>query len=112
MSSDFFDSPVVRAAAVEINELQEEIMKLMMIPPWKQTEDQKKRSVEVMKTLLDKQKVFWFRLKYSDDPKAVKMKEEIHESARFLGLKPNQSIEDFFDMLTKTLESLEDSVDK
>ena len=112
MSSDFFDSPVVRAAAVEINELQEEIMKIMIIPPWRQSDGDKKKSVEIMKTLLEKQKIFWFRLKYSDDPKALKMKDEIYESARFLGLKPNQSIEEFFDMLAKTLDSLEDSIDK
>ena len=111
MSSDFFNSPVVRAAAVEINELQEEMMKLMMIPPWRQTDDDKRKIVSVMKDLLEKQKIFWFRLKYSDDPKSLKMKEDIMESARFLGLQPSQTIESFFDELSSVIDNLEKTID-
>jgi len=111
MSSEFFNSPIVRASAVEINELQEEMMKLMMNPPWGQTSDDKRKIASLMTNLLEKQKVFWFRLKYSDDPEAKKMKEDILESARFLGLKPSQTIESFFDELSTIVEKLENTID-
>ena len=39
------------------------------------------------------------------------MKEQIVESAKFLGLKEDQPIESFFDGLTKVLDSLEERLD-
>jgi hypothetical protein len=112
--SDFFDSPVVRASLAEIQELQEELMQNMMAvgmlrPP---TSQQGKEQLDLMRKLIDKQKNFIFRLTLSDDPKANEMKEHIMESARFLGLKPGEDINEFFNNLEKTLDRLEQTLDK
>jgi len=112
--SDFFDSPVVRASLVEIQELQEELMHNMMAggmlrPP---TSQQGKEQLDLMRKLIDKQKNFIFRLTLSDDPKANEMKEQIMESARFLGMKSGEDINEFFNNLEKTLDRLEQTLDK
>ena len=41
----------------------------------------------------------------------MEMKDQIVESAKFLGLKEDQPIESFFDGLTKVLDSLEERLD-
>ena len=112
--SDFFDSPVVRASLAEIQDLQEELMRNMMsgglgkFHPLTEGREQ----LDLMRKLIDKQKNFIFRLTLSDDPKANEMKEQIMESARFLGLKPSEDINEFFNSLEKTLDRLESTLDK
>ena len=49
-----------------------------------------------------------FRLSLEkEDEDAIEMKEQILESAKFLGLQPNQNIAEFFDTLSVTLDKLE-----
>ena len=49
-----------------------------------------------------------FRLSLEkEDEDAIEMKEQILESAKFLGLQPNQNIAEFFDTLGQTLDKLE-----
>ena len=109
--SKFFESPVVRAAVTEINELQEAMTKVMFKHPAAMTKEDRENHLEMMKSLLEKQKLFYTRLKLSDDPKAIEMKENIMESAKFLGLKKDQPIEQFFDGLMSVLDSLEERLD-
>ncbi len=113
--SDFFRSPVVRAAMAEIQELQEDIMKGLAFGGIKTTPDSKegRRHISNMKKLLDKQRNFMFRLKLEkDDPDAIEMRKQILESAKFLGLQPGQDINSFFDLLSQTLEKLENNLPK
>tara|TARA_B100000287_G_scaffold50225_1_gene44509 strand:- start:9471 stop:9812 length:342 start_codon:yes stop_codon:yes gene_type:complete len=110
MSDDFFESPVVRAAAAEIEEIQQEMFSIMMKGPYGLSRDDKERQLELMRNLLEKQKIFYFRLKHTDDRRAVQMRKDIQESAKFLGLAPNQPIEHFYDNLTKTIDRLEESL--
>ena len=52
-----------------------------------------------------------FRLSLEkEDPDAIEMKEQILESAKFLGLKDGQDIQTFFDTLSVTLENLEKDI--
>ena len=52
-----------------------------------------------------------FRLQLEkEDPDALEMKEQILESAKFLGLQPGQNISEFFDTLTETLDKLEENI--
>ena len=109
--SKFFNSPVVRAAVTELNEIQDEMQKAMFKHPASLTEEDRQHHLDLMRSLLEKQKLFYTRLKLSDDPKAMEMKEQIVESAKFLGLKEDQPIESLFDGLTKVLDSLEERLD-
>ncbi len=111
--SDFFDSPVVKSSIEEINKLQEELVKGMMRSPFEQppNDDEKMEQLRVMRTILEKQKNFMFRLKLSDDPQAREMKNAILDSAKILGMKDDQDIEEFFVDLENTLMDLENSLD-
>jgi len=111
--SDFFHSPIVRESLQEIQDLQEklmaDVMSGMMIShgPEKQ-----KEQIDVMRSLIEKQKNFIFRLNLSDDPKALEMKEQIMESAQMLGMQKGENINDFFEKLGKTLDRLEQTIDR
>ena len=82
--SDFFNQPMIRATMAEIQELQEGLMHDMVtIDPTKTTGTEQ---IRTMRKLLEKQRNFVFRLGLCNDPDAEEMKEQIMESARFLGL--------------------------
>ena len=59
---------MVRAAVTEINELQEAMTKEMFKHPKAMTKEDRENHLEMMKSLLEKQKLFYTRLKLSDDP--------------------------------------------
>tara|TARA_Y100001935_G_C17101416_1_gene406178 strand:- start:8 stop:352 length:345 start_codon:yes stop_codon:yes gene_type:complete len=111
--SEFFKSAPVRAAMAEIQELQEDIMTGLAVNGMRnpQTPEEGLLHISKMRQLLEKQKNFMFRLSLEkDDEDAIEMKEQILESARFLGLQPNQNISEFFDTLTITLDNLESNL--
>lgn len=53
-----------------------------------------------------------FRLKLSDDPQALEMKNAILDSAKMLGMRDDQDIEEFFVDLEQTLDRLEKGLDE
>ena len=107
--SEFFRAPAVRAAMAEIQELQEDIMSGLAINGMRDPSiEGGLLHINKMRKLLEKQKNFMFRLSLEkEDEDAIEMKEQIMESAKFLGLKPGQDIQTFFDTLSVTLEKLE-----
>ena len=107
--SEFFKSAPVRAAMAEIQELQEDIMTGIAVRGMRDpSSEEGYMYIDKMKKLLEKQRNFMFRLSLEkEDPDALEMKEQILESAKFLGLKPGQDIQTFFDTLSVTLEKLE-----
>ena len=107
--SEFFKAPAVRAAMAEIQELQEDIMTGIAVRGMRDPSSEEGHLyINKMKKLLEKQRNFMFRLSLEkEDPDALEMKEQILESAKFLGLKPGQDIQTFFDTLSVTLEKLE-----
>ena len=109
---EFFKSAPVRAAMAEIQELQEDIMSGLAINGMRSpTVDGGLLHIQKMRTLLEKQRNFMFRLQLEkEDPDAIEMKEQILESAKFLGLKEGQNISEFFDTLTLTLDKLEENI--
>ncbi len=109
---EFFRSAPVRAAMAEIQELQEDIMSGLAINGMRNpTVDGGLLHIQKMRTLLEKQRNFMFRLQLEkDDPDAIEMREQILESAKFLGLQPGQNIAEFFDTLTETLDKLEENI--
>tara|TARA_A100001037_G_C14644373_1_gene411639 strand:- start:84 stop:434 length:351 start_codon:yes stop_codon:yes gene_type:complete len=113
--SEFFKAPTVRAAMAEIQELQEDIMSGIVSKGFKThpNSEEGRRHISNMKKLLEKQKNFMFRLQLEkEDPDAIEMRKQIIESARFLGLQPGQDINSFFELMSQTLEKLENNLPK
>ena len=108
--SGFFDSEVVRESMSELDSLQEQLFVDMLRLPILDVEE-KRDHLKMMTDFLEKQKLFIFRLSLSDDPKAIEMKEKVLDSAKMLGLKKGQTINDFYDILQKTIDGLKKTLD-
>jgi GTPase Era involved in 16S rRNA processing len=106
----FFDSEVVRAEISEISDLQEDIYRNVFEFP-RMTKEEKLFHVSLLEKLLNKQQILYTRLKLSDDPEAVKMKEKIRESARMMGLPPHVDMNVIFNNMTQLLETMKERID-
>ena len=108
--SNFFDSEIVREELNEINELQQEvygkILNVMNLTPEEQVEH-----IDKLKLLLEKQKVMYTRLSLSDDPDALKLKNQIEQSVVVMGFPQGTDINVLFDNMDKTINNLKKHVD-
>ena len=107
----FFDSEVVRAEMAEIAELQEEVYENVFKFPRMSKEDQKYH-VSILERLLDKQRVLYTRLSLSDDPAAQKMKKEVEEGARKMGLPSNVDMNILFANMNNMVSMMKQEIDK
>ena len=107
----FFDSEVVRAEMAEIAELQEEVYDNVFKFPRMSKEDQRYH-VSILERLLDKQRVLYTRLSLSDDPAAQKMKKEVEEGARKMGLPSNVDMNILFANMNNMVEMMKNEIDK
>ena len=107
----FFDSEVVRAEMTEIQELQEEVYDNVFKFPRMSKEDQRYH-VSILERLLDKQRVLYTRLSLSDDPAAQKMKKEVEEGARKMGLPSNVDLNILFANMNNMVEMMKNQIDK
>ena len=107
----FFDSEVVRGEMAEIAELQEEVYDNVFKFPRMSKEDQKYH-VSILERLLDKQRVLYTRLSLSDDPAAQKMKKEVEEGARKMGLPSNVDMNILFANMNNMVEMMKNEIDK
>jgi hypothetical protein len=107
----FFDSEVVRAEMVEIQELQEEVYTRVFDFPSMDKED-KLNHVKKLEYLLEKQRVLYTRLSLSDDPEAKLMKENIVKSAKMLGMPDNIDMSIVFSNMEKMLKTMRQQVDR
>ena len=107
----FFDSEVVRAEMTEIQELQEEVYDNVFKFPRMSKEDQRYH-VSILERLLDKQRVLYTRLSLSDDPAAKKMKKEVEEGARKMGLPSNVDMNILFANMNNMVEMMKNEIDK
>lgn len=103
--SEFFQSEIVRESIKELDLLQEKIIENTFKVPFMSGE-QRKEHVELMRSLLEKQKNLYFRLSLSVDPEAVAMTEEIRKAAKSLGFNDTHNIVEFFSEMEKTLDRL------
>lgn len=81
---DFFDSDIVREEAREMERLQMEAMELTLSSPFADGKEDKLKYIHTVRALIEKQQVFYMRLKLSDDPRAVDMKKSIEDGAKLL----------------------------
>ena len=107
----FFDSEVVRAEMVEISELQEEVYSNVFKYPRMSREDQIYH-VSILERLLDKQRVLYTRLSLSDDPEAKRMKIQVEEGARKMGLPSEVDMNVLFANMSDMVEMMKQHIDK
>ena len=107
----FFDSEVVRAEMAEIAELQEEVYENVFKFP-RMSKEEQKYHVCILERLLDKQRVLYTRLSLSDDPAAKKMKKEVEEGARKMGLPSNVDMNILFANMNNMVEMMKNEIDK
>jgi hypothetical protein len=107
----FFNSDIVRAEMTEISMLQEDIYKNMFSFPMMNLEE-KKFHISLLEKLLNKQKVLYTRLSLSDDPEAIKMKENIVESATLMGMSPNIDMNVIFNNMSRLIETMNKQLDE
>lgn len=107
----FFNSDVVRAEMTEISELQEDVYGNVFKFP-SMNKEEKLFHVALMEKLLDKQKVLYTRLSLSDDPEAKKMKEQIIESAKMMGIPSGTDMSQAFSQMAKMVDVLKKQIDR
>ena len=108
--SDFFKSDIIQEELEEINRLQEEIYGSILTFGGMDRET-KVGHVEMLQTLLEKQRIMYTRLSLSDDPQAVEMKENLRKSVALMGFPPDTDMSVLFDSMRQTIESLKDYLD-
>tara|TARA_B100001175_G_scaffold316415_1_gene330304 strand:- start:36 stop:383 length:348 start_codon:yes stop_codon:yes gene_type:complete len=107
----FMQSAQVRAALVEIHELQEVIVADAVKFPDLDVDDQYVH-IDNLETLLEKQRIMYTRLSLSDDPEAMEMKKDIEDSMGLLGLQQNVDPGELFRMMQDTIVNLREFVEK
>lgn len=105
----FFDSEVVRAELTEIQELQEQVYTDVFSFP-SMSNAEKSDHIDVLETLLEKQRVMYTRLSLSDDPEALQMKDQILESARLMGLPSTVSMDVVFTNMQKIIVTMRSQI--
>ncbi len=107
----FFQSELVRGDIQEMAALQEFCFRsatnLSLLD-----KERKMEYFEALRKLIEKQKIFYTRIKLSDDPEAKSVAENMKQGVVLLGGNPNLNVMDMFDDLLKKIEAFEDHVDK
>ena len=109
--SSFFDSEIIQDELKEINEIQEFLYSTVFTFGSLSSEE-KIDHIDKMTELLDKQKVMYTRLSLSDDPEAIKMKEQLKKSIALMGFPADTDMNTLFDAMQKTISSLKTYLDK
>ena len=103
----FFDSEIVRSEMAEIHELQENVYENFMRFPYMNNAD-RAHHIDQLSKLIDKQKIVYARLSLSDDPDAKKMKENILQSAKSMGLPANVDVSKMFDQMSDVINHMKE----
>ena len=106
----FLQSAQVRAALVEIHELQEVIVADAVKFPDLDIDDQYVH-IENLETLLENQRIMYTRLSLSDDPQAKQMKQNIIQGAASMGLPIDVDMSILFSQMGQMVEKMKDSLD-
>ena len=106
---NFFDSDVVRAEVAHIAELQEDLYQ-SAFKFYSMDKEEKLKHVELISTLLEKQRVLYTRLTLSDDPAAKQMKDNIMASAKMMGLPDNIDMSVVFANMEKMINQMKKQV--
>ena len=101
----FFQSELVRGDIQEMVELQQfcfrSAMNFVLLD-----DERRLEYFDALTTLIEKQKIFYARIKLSDDPEAVSVLETMKQGVVMLGATPDTPIEQMFDELIEKVEYL------
>lgn len=95
----FFDSNLVKKELEEITVLQEKIYENVFKFP-AMNSDEKIEHIELLESLLDKQKILYTRVSLSEDSEAVQLKQQIIESAILMGMPKDKDIKVIFNNMS------------
>ena len=109
--SKFFDSEIIQEEIEEINELQKMLYGNVMQFATMERID-KIEHIDLLAELLEKQKVMYTRLSLSDDPDAIKMKEQLHKTIPLMGFPRGTDMNLLFEGMKETISKLKDNIDK
>jgi len=109
--SKFFDSEMIQNELNEINELQKFIYGSVLYFGSMSRED-KLEHIEKLTLLLEKQRIMYTRLSLSNDPQAIKMKENLRKSVAIMGFPSDTDMNLLFNSMNKTIESLKQFIDR
>ena len=105
----FFQSELVRGDIQEMVELQQfcfrSAMNFVLLD-----HDRKLEYFDALEKLIEKQKVFYYRIKLSDDPEAVSVRETMQQGVIMLGATPGTPIETMFDELLEKVQMMRDKL--
>ena len=109
--SDFFKSDQVQSTIAELTALQQQLVTEMpylnMMKP-----EQKKDHLVTLKTFLEKQKLFFFRISLSNDKEALEMKQRLIDATKMFGVDNEmENMDAFFEKLNETIDEIEASID-
>ena len=109
--SDFFKSDQVQNSIMELTMLQQQLATEMPYLP-RMNYNQKVEHLTTLKTFLEKQKLFFFRISLSDDPNAKEMQERLMDAAKMFGVQSEiNTMDAFFAKLDSTIKQLEATID-
>ena len=108
--SEFFDSEIIRKELKEINDLQRLVYYKAASFGVLSRED-KLEHIEMLSELLEKQRVMYTRMSLSDDPEAVKMKNELLKSVELMGFPNGTDVSILFNGMSQTIDSLKQQLD-
>jgi hypothetical protein len=106
----FFQSELVRGDIQKMVELQQfcfrSAMNFVLLDA-----DRKLEYFEALETLIEKQKIFYARIKLSDDPEAKSVAETMKQGVIMLGATPNTPIEHMFDELLEKVKVMKSKLE-
>jgi len=109
--SDFFKSDQVQSTIAELTALQQQLVTEM---PYlnRMKPEQKKDHLVTLKTFLEKQKLFFFRISLSNDKEALEMKQRLIDATKMFGVDNEMdNMDAFFEKLNETIDEIEASID-
>jgi hypothetical protein len=105
----FFQSELVRGDIQEMVELQQfcfrSAMNFVLLD-----HERKVEYFDALERLVEKQKVFYYRIKLSDDPEAKSVCETMKQGVIMLGATPGTPIEDMFNELLERVRFMKDKL--
>tara|TARA_B100000579_G_scaffold3605_1_gene2776 strand:- start:1266 stop:1595 length:330 start_codon:yes stop_codon:yes gene_type:complete len=107
---EFFDSEIIRKELKEINDLQRLVYYKAASFGVLSRED-KLEHIEMLSELLEKQRVMYTRMSLSDDPEAVKMKNQLLKSVEVMGFPNGTDVSILFNGMSQTIDSLKQQLD-
>tara|TARA_B100000700_G_scaffold200294_1_gene220265 strand:+ start:249 stop:587 length:339 start_codon:yes stop_codon:yes gene_type:complete len=108
--SDFFESDIVKDELKSISSLQQKVYQSAFSFD-SMNREEKWEHIELLTTLLDKQRVMFTRLSLTDDPQAKKMTEDLKKSVTALGFPAGTDISVLFSGMEKTIEKFKSLVE-